>query len=147
MTPIEIEDLFEEAVSTLRRLPDKKPRGHFNVWPAVARTAWEIMAMESQPMKVWATPASISRMEQCFGWLLLLDPEDAKIVWMRAEKASFRVISRRFGMSKMMAWRRWAGALVLISNHLQTEARKRAENERKNSEAAKRGDQEPLRAV
>ena len=138
MTPLELEDRFEEAVSTLRRLPDKRPRGHFNVWPAIARTAWEIMAMEPQPMKVWATPESISRMEQCFDWMLLLEPEDAKIVWMRAEKRSFRSIARGLGTYPMSAWRRWVRSLLLIADHLEAEARKTPEKRLENSVAAKR---------
>jgi hypothetical protein len=66
--PNEIEGRFEEAARTLRRLPDDKPQGYFNVWPAIVRTTWEIMAMERQPMKVWATPQSIDRMDECFAW-------------------------------------------------------------------------------
>jgi hypothetical protein len=120
MTPTEVEERLEEAVRTLRRLPDHRPLGYFNTWPIVVRSAWEIACMEKRPMKVLATPESISRMEECFGWLFWLSADDARIVWMRAEKASFRVIAHRLGMSRMMAWRRWAAALVLISTRLST---------------------------
>ena len=76
LSPNEIEDRFEEAARTLRRLPDDGARqGYFNVWPAIVRTTWEIMAMERQPMKVWATPQSIDRMDECFAWLFWLEPE------------------------------------------------------------------------
>lgn len=118
MTPTEVEERLEEAVRTLRRLPDHRPLGYFNTWPIVVRSAWEIACMEKRPMKVLATPEGISRMEECFGWLFWLTADDARIVWMRAEKASFRVIARRFGMSRMMAWRRWASALALISTRI-----------------------------
>ena len=53
---------------TLAPLPDDKPQSYFNVWPAIVRTTWEIMAMERQPMKIWATPQSIDRMDECFAW-------------------------------------------------------------------------------
>jgi hypothetical protein len=115
MTPTEVEERLEEAVRTLRRLPDHRPLGYFNTWPTVVRSAWELACMEKRPMKVLATSESISRMEECFGWLFWLTAEEARVVWMRAEKASFRVIARRFGMSRMTAWRRWASALALIS--------------------------------
>jgi hypothetical protein len=118
MTPTEVEERLEEAVRTLRRLPDHRPLGYFNTWPIVVRSAWELACMEKRPMKLLATPESISRMEECFGWLFWLTADDARIVWMRAEKASFRVIAHRLGMSRMMAWRRWASALVLISTRL-----------------------------
>ena len=45
LSPNEIEDRFEEAARTLRRLPDDKPQGYFNVWPPIVRTTWEFMAM------------------------------------------------------------------------------------------------------
>jgi hypothetical protein len=136
MTPVEIEERFEEAARTLRRLPDNKPQGYFNTWPPIARTMWEIMAMERQPMKIWATPQSISRMEECFDWMLWLDGEDARIVWMRAEKASFRTISRRLGLSRMTAWRRWVGALILIANRLETSRRDTAKSKARSGGAA-----------
>ena len=143
MTPLEIEERFEEAARTLHRLPDDKPCGHFNTWPAIVRTIWEVMAMEPRPMKVWATPESISRMEECFDWMLWLDADDARIVWMRAEKASFRAISRRFGLSRMTAWRRWAGALILIANRLEIERRAKAKSKARSGHAASRA-RDPL---
>ena len=84
LSPNEIEDRFEEAARTLRRLPDDGARqGYFNVWPPIVRTTWEIMAMERQPMKVWATPQSIDRMDECFAWLFWLEP--ARIGYCRSD--------------------------------------------------------------
>src|SRR5690606_29546714 len=118
LTPRDIEDRFEEAARTLRRLPDERPRGYFNTWPQVARTAWETMAMERQPVRVWATPEAISRMEEAFGWLLWLEPDDARLVWLRAEGVRWKPICHRLGISRATAWRRWAAALIVIAGHL-----------------------------
>jgi len=120
LSPRDVEERFAEAARTLRRLPEERPIGYFNVWPAIVRTRWEIMAMEPQPMKVLATPQAITRMELCMDWMLWLDPEDARLVWLRAEGHSFRYLARHFGVSRMMVWRRWAAALIEISNRTKT---------------------------
>jgi predicted DNA-binding protein (UPF0251 family) len=123
LSPKEIEDRFEEAARTLRRLPEEKPQGYFSVWPAIVRTTWEIMAMERQPMVVWATPQSIDRMDECFAWLFWLEPEEARIVWMRAERMRWKPICRRLGVSRATAWRWWAAALIKISHRLAADAK------------------------
>lgn len=135
MTPNEIEGRFEEAARTLRRVPEDRPQGYFNTWPQMVRTAWEIMAMERQPMRVWATPQAISRMEECFGWLLWLEPDEARVVWMRAEEMRWKQICRRLGVSRATAWRWWAGALLKISLRLKAEEKRKAAKARKEAAA------------
>lgn len=125
LSPTEIEDRFEEAARTLRRLPEEKPQGYFNVWPPVVRTAWEILAMEPQPLRLLATPQAIDRMEECFDWLFWLDPEEARVVWLRAEGVRWKPICRRLGVSRATAWRWWAGALIKISHRLRAGGRTR----------------------
>lgn len=131
LSPNEIEDRFEEAARALRRLPDDKPQGYFNVWPAIVRTTWEIMAMERQPMKVWATPQSIDRMDECFAWLFWLEPEEARVVWLRAEGMQWKPICRRLGVSRATAWRWWATALIKISHRLKADDKPRTSKPRK----------------
>ena len=136
LSPREVEERFTEAARTLRRLPDKRPIGYFNVWPAIVRTRWEIMAMEPQPMKVLATPQAITRMELCMDWMLWLEPEDARLVWLRAEGHSFRYLARHFGLSRMMVWRRWAAALIVISNRTKTSELQARRDSKRKAEAA-----------
>ncbi len=85
LTPREIEDRLEEAAWTLRQLPEKdRPRGYGRSWPDVVHEAKHAYGYtEARPMKVIPSAAAISRMEECFDWLLMLDPEDARIVWLR----------------------------------------------------------------
>lgn len=131
LSPKEIEKRFEEAARTLRRLPDEKPQGYFNVWPPIVRTRWEIMAMERQPMKVWATPQSIDRMDECFTWLFWLEPDEARVVWLRAEGMRWKPICRRLGVSRATAWRWWATALIRISHRMRSEGRPRTTKPKK----------------
>jgi hypothetical protein len=131
VTPREIEDRFEEAARTLRRLPDDKPKGYFNVWPPIVRTTWEIMSMERRPMKVWATPQSIDRMDECFAWLFWLESDEARVVWMRAEGMRWKPICRRLGVGRATAWRWWAAALIKISLRLKVDAKARGARARR----------------
>jgi len=41
LTPSMIEERFEEAASTLRRLPNSHVPGYFNTWPVIVRSAFE----------------------------------------------------------------------------------------------------------
>ena len=69
---------------------------------------------------MWITPSArdIQRMEDCIGWLAWLDPEDARIVWLRAEGVRWRQVCIRAGVVRSTAWRRWAASLLTIAKHL-----------------------------
>ena len=71
---------------------------------------------------MWMTPTArdIQRMEDCIGWLAWLDPEDARIVWLRAERVRWRQVCIRAGVVRSTAWRRWAASLLTIAKHLNT---------------------------
>ena len=89
LTPRDIEDRFEEAAYVLRRLPEKdRPRGYRSSWPPIVQEAKHAYGYTPEaPMRVIPSAAAITRMEECLDWLLLVDPEDARIVWLRAEGA------------------------------------------------------------
>jgi len=80
-TADDVADHFEEAFRTLRKLPPVKARGYFNAWPDIVRTSREIAAMEPQPMRVWPSAASISRLEQTFDWVLWIEEQERKLIW------------------------------------------------------------------
>ena len=94
LTPREIEDRFEEAALTLRRLPERnRPRGYASSWPPVVHDAMQAYGYTPEaPMRIVPSAAAITRMEECFDWLLILDPEDARIVWLRAEGVRWRQV-------------------------------------------------------
>ncbi len=125
LSPRDIEDLFEEAAYTLRRLPEKnRPRGYSSYWPAVVHDAKHAYGYTPEaPMRVIPSAAAITRMEECLDWLLLVDPEDARIVWLRAEGARWRQVCIRAGCVRSTAWRRWAAALLTISKKLNSQTK------------------------
>ncbi|WP_457650861.1 DUF6362 family protein [Profundibacter sp.] len=117
----EIEDRFEEAARTLRRLPDPPgsgPKGYGSSWPEYIRDARHAYGYHDATMKIVPSAAEIARMEECIGWLALVDPVDAKIIWMRAECHRWRQVCIQVGLVRQTAWRRWVAALQTVKNRM-----------------------------
>jgi len=121
MTLIEVEDRFEEAARTLRRLPDPPgsgPKGYGSSWPEYIHEARHAYGYNDATMKIVPSAAEIARMEECITWLALVDPVDAKIIWMRAEGHRWRRVCIQVGLVRQTAWRRWVAALQTVTNRL-----------------------------
>jgi len=121
ITPREIEDRFEDAALTLKRLPNPPgsgPRGWGRSWPNYVQEAKHAYGSAEVQMRVVPSSVDIQKMEDCIAWLHLLDPEDARIVWLRAEGIRWRQVCIRAGCVRTTAWRRWAAALLTIAKHL-----------------------------
>ncbi len=117
-----IEERFEEAAFTLRRLPDSRVPGYFNTWPLIVRSVHEAFGWDRARMpRIAPSPGAISRMEETFTWLAWLEPDDARIVWLRGEGVPWKPICWRVGLTRQTAWRRWVAALITVSNRLSTE--------------------------
>ena len=120
VTARDIEDRMEEAAYTLRRLPVKdRPRGYRSSWPPFVQEAKHAYGYTPEaPMRVIPSAAAISRMEECFDWLMLIDPQDARIVWLRADGMRWRQVCYRAGVVRSTARRRWAAALLTLAKKL-----------------------------
>lgn len=109
---------MEEAALTLRRIPNPPgsgPRGFSSSWPEYIREAKHAYGYHEARMRVVPSAAQIQRMEECLTWLRLLEPEDARIVWMRAEGQRWRQVCIQAGCVRQTAWRRWVAALQTIA--------------------------------
>lgn len=113
-----VADQFEEAFRTLRKLPPVKVQGYFNTWPEMVHSSREIAAMEPQPMRLWPSTAAITRLEQTFDWVLWIDVDERKLVWSRAARVPWKVISWELGCDRTTAWRHWQLALTKIAARL-----------------------------
>ena len=119
-TPELVAEQFEEAVDTLRRLPEERVRTARSGWPPILYDFWEKYGQE--PARLRLGPplgAAIDRMDITLDWLRWLEPEDAKLVWARAEGQPWKAISWRFGLPVRTAQRRWQYALSLVTWRLQ----------------------------
>ena len=117
-TADDVADHFEEAFRTLRKLPPVKAQRYFGAWPQVLRTKREIAAMEPEPMRVWPSAAAITRLERTFDWALWITEAERKLVWSRAARVPWKVISGEMGCDRTTAWRRWQLALTKIAARL-----------------------------
>ena len=71
MTPREIEDRFEEAALTLKRLPNPPAsgaRGYGRSWPDYVHEAKHAYGYEPARMRVSPNAREIQRMEEALGW-------------------------------------------------------------------------------
>lgn len=136
-----IEDRMEEAALTLRRLPNPPgsgPKGFGQSWPEYVHEAKHAYGYHETRMRVIPSAAEIQRMEECIDWLRFIGPEEARIVWLRAEGWRWRQVCIQAGCVRQTAWRRWVAALQTIANHLnkqektsrRTAAAKKAADER-----------------
>ena len=111
---------FEDAVSTLRKLPPVRVQGYFNAWPEIIRTPEEIAACEPMPLRLRATPDAISRMDEALIWLSWVEALERKLIWGRAAKKPWRVICCEVGYSRAVAWKKWQAGLRKIVKRLNT---------------------------
>lgn len=111
----QVEERLYEAADVMKRLPPVKAQGYYNLWPSIVREFADLVGQEPPRLRrPPPAPAAISRMEETLGWLVWLEPDEARLVWMRAERARWRTICQRFGIARATAHRRWEYALSVI---------------------------------
>src|SRR5262245_24204849 len=114
-----VEERLAEAADVLKRLPEVRMQGYFSLWPRILHDAAELAAQESKRLNRPPPKAdAISRMEEVLTWSKWLEPDDAKLVWARAENLPWKTVCWRFGVSRVTAWRRWVMALCILANRL-----------------------------
>ena len=114
-----VADRFEEAAQTLRRLPAVKVHGYIGTWPTIIRDFFEAFGWHATEVRLGPpTPAAIDRMDEALRWLLCLERDEVRLVWIRAEGVRWKSIAHRFGMDRSTAWRHWSCALIKIAAHL-----------------------------
>lgn len=122
-TPVMVEERFEEAAATLRRLPSVRVRGYVCTWPPVIREFYE--AYGSEPARVRLGPptaAAITRMDEALEWLKWLEADDVRLVWARACGLPWKLLCFRFGAGRTTLWRRWSMAMIAIAARLSGKA-------------------------
>jgi hypothetical protein len=113
-TPVLVAERLVEAADVLARLPEERVRGFYGLWP-------KLIGVPGRPTRpAAAAPEAIDRMDEALGWLLWLDPEERRLVWLRAEGLPWKWITRRLGIGRTTAWQRWTTALLKIMVRLDT---------------------------
>ncbi len=115
-TPGRVEERLREAADVLKRLPEERVQGYFNVWPDIVQSFADMVGQTPEPMRLpLPSPAAITRMEETITWVQLLAPDDARLVWARAEGARWKEICWRFGIARATAHRRWQYGLSVMA--------------------------------
>ena len=118
-TPNRVEARLEEAATTLRRLPSVKMQGYFSAWPPIVHDFWEAFGRHgAQARPDPPSPAAIDRMDESMLWLRWLEPDETRLVWLRAEGVRWKLICSQFGVGRTTAWHRWSVALAKIAGRL-----------------------------
>jgi Domain of unknown function (DUF6362) len=111
-TPTLIAERLEEAADVLSRLPDRGAGGFYDLWPRL------VGAADAAPIQAAPAPEAIDRMDEALRWLCWLEPEERRLVWVRAEGLPWKRITHRLGIGRTTAWQRWTTALLKISVRL-----------------------------
>ena len=108
---------LEEAAETMKRLPATglKPASYTSSWPPFLRDVHESYGWNQAKVRLGPpTPEAIDRMHGVLEWLRWLEPEDVKLLWLRAERVPWKLIMRRFGLARSTLSARWKSALFQV---------------------------------
>ena len=115
-TPTVVADRLVEAADMLARLPEERLRGVYDLWPRIVVKPSRCTHLAA------AAPEAIDRMDETLGWLCWLEPEERRLVWLRAEGLPWKWITRRLGVGRTTAWQRWTIGLLKIATRLNAAA-------------------------
>jgi len=119
---------LEEAADTLARLPACCGGGYSSTWPEIVRGHGEAFGPDASARPIPPSPEAIDRTDEALGWLCWLQPEERRIVWLRAEGLPWKRITYRLGIGRTTAWQRWTLALLKVATRLNAVAEQRRPN-------------------
>lgn len=104
-----VAERLAETANVLHRLPEPKVPGLYSLLPLLP--AGPAGGARERPAA--AAPEAIDRMDEALHWLLWLEPEERRLVWVRVEGMPLKWITRRLGIGRTTAWQRWSTALLM----------------------------------
>ena len=113
---------LEDAASIHRRLPEVKVAGYFSLWPETMADDWTRLydAVNGQNRLGSPMPREVSYHEEIMEWLRWLDRHQQQIVWMRANRIPWKVLTVQFEKNKTTLWREMNSGLLRIASILST---------------------------
>jgi len=113
-TPTMVEDRLESAADVFRSLPEVNPKGYFNAWPEYLHSFADKVGQEPRMRRPRPGPRQITQAEETLLWLRWLDPGDARLLWLRANRTQWKPICWELGISRATANRRWQYGIAVI---------------------------------
>ncbi len=110
---------FRFAAEVMKRLPPVKVQGYHNTWPPILLDFYEMLTGEPRKKVILPNAIEISRMERViFEWIRVLDAEETKLVWARAEGKQWKELTYCFGYGRTRLWEIYNLALAKIAGML-----------------------------
>ena len=113
-TTAQVQDRLELAADVFRQLPAVKPQGYFNAWPAYFHSFADQVGQEPRMRRPLPSPRMITEAEETLLWLRWLEKDDARLVWLRANRTPWKKICWELGISRPTANRRWQYGIAVI---------------------------------
>lgn len=110
-----VQDRLELAADVFAQLPAVKPIGYFNAWPEYLHSFADHVGQEPQMKRPRPSPRMITEAEEAMLWLRWLEKNDARIVWLRANRKPWKKITWEIGLSRRAANRHWQYGIALIT--------------------------------
>ena len=117
-TTTSVEDRLESAADVFRTLPCVMAQGFFNAWPEYFHSFADKVGQEPQMRQPRPGPRQITEAEEALLWLRWLERDDARIVWLRAERTPWKPICWEMGLSRTAATKRWQFGLAVVTGRL-----------------------------
>jgi hypothetical protein len=110
-----VEDRLESAADVFRSLPEVKPQGYFSAWPEYFHSFADQVGQEPRMRRPQPGPRQITEAEEALLWLRWQERDDARIVWLRANRTPWKKIGWEIGLSRPAANRHWQYGIALIT--------------------------------
>lgn len=109
---------FEECITILRGLPGRHKLGYASYWPKIIFSTRELSQQEPSPIRLSATPDQITRMDETLSWLGWINQAERRLIWLRADRIPWRVVSLETGFPRSSAQRYYVEALIKVAKRL-----------------------------
>jgi hypothetical protein len=107
-TPARVEARLTDAADVLQRLPDVRVQGFISAWPDIVHSVHEAFGWHDPVLKrPRPSPASIDEMDEALKWFRWLEPDVAKIVWLRASGDRWKEICWKVGLQRTAVHQRY----------------------------------------
>ncbi|MDX1820093.1 MAG: DUF6362 family protein [Paracoccaceae bacterium] len=113
-TTAQVQDRLELAADIFAQLPAVKPQGYFNAWPEYLHSFADQVGQEPRMRRPLPSPRMITEAEEALLWLRWLEKDEARLLWLRANRAPWKKICWELGISRATANRRWQYGVAVI---------------------------------
>ena len=120
-----IEQRLAAAAITVRAIPSSPEdlTAEAQGWPDCVLITLESARSDQAARRVAPTAEALDDMRTAIAWLGKLDPEEADLVWLRADGNPWRVVSQKTGCVRPKAWERWKAAIAKIARRAKVRAK------------------------